>query len=167
VGVKSDYLAAWIVACLGIGQLAGCCCNDPCVGCPPEMGGRAFRQVYEGVGPGCFGYHTTCWSPWPDGCPTCPAPSPMPAAAGTDHKTGPETAPNVPTEPIPTPVHPVPPSAPQKPAEPGQDPGSPAPDPAPAPEPGKSPRPLESKPPTTSSRFENEKFQNNQTGYFR
>ena len=150
---NSRYYLALLVACLGLSPLAGCCSSDPCACCVPETGGRPFRQVYLGTGVGCYGYHSTCWSPWPAECQTCPAPNSGPA----DADAGPEAVPGSPSEPMPPSVPSDPPAAPPKepakPAEPSSEPNRPDPDSAPTPLPGKPPRALETKPPTASSSF--------------
>ena len=179
------------MACLSISQLVGCCCDDPCASCAPEMGGRPFRQVYEGVGNACYGYHSTCWHPWPEECQTCPPPTWLPAASDTGKGPSPAITPDVPIEPLPIPANPPPQPPPDEgaprtqpegapesetpkstepgkdpsnpvPAEPGKDSGNPAPDSPPRPEPAAPPRRLETKPPTTPRDSENVKPQNHQ-----
>lgn len=76
-------LGGLLVACLGITQLAGCCCNDALKWCAPDSYGYSQCQVYEGIGPACFGYHSTCWRPWPEECQTCPPPSWSDASTST------------------------------------------------------------------------------------
>jgi hypothetical protein len=62
--VKTKQYSAALVLSLTWAALAlsGCCWggHDPCAHCYP-------------AGFGCFGYHSTCWRPWPEECPTCPS----------------------------------------------------------------------------------------------
>jgi hypothetical protein len=62
--VKTSLYFAPLITCLAfaLGALSGCCCSqhDQC------------QECYPG-GFGCFGYHSTCWRPWPEECPTCPS----------------------------------------------------------------------------------------------
>jgi hypothetical protein len=147
---------------LGICQLVGCCCDDPCAGCTPNMGGGLSGQAFTGFGPACHGYHSTCWRPWPEECVTCPAPTRLPPISEVDGEPSPAIEPKVPQEPLPTPPEPQPmpgenpPPAPPEPSpkpglpEPANDPGSVLPASPPNPEPASPPRPLRTKPPASS-----------------
>jgi hypothetical protein len=62
--VKTNRYSAAIVLLLAwaAAALSGCCSgkHDHCAECyPPSFA--------------CFGYHSTCWRPWPEECPTCPS----------------------------------------------------------------------------------------------
>lgn len=175
MGYNREYLGGLLLACLSISQLAGCCCDDSCAGCGPETGGRPFRQDYACAGPACYGYHSTCWSPWPEECETCPPPARILASDEVGKEPSPAIAPDAPAELIPMTakpmpgesVPPVPPEESPKPAEPKsaepeKDLG-PTPDSPTSPKPAAPARPLESKPPTTRSDSGNVNPQNYQT----
>src|SRR5262245_52953002 len=49
--------------------LGGCACCDVCCPCDDH----ACRSICYSAWP-CFGYHSTCWQPWPAECVTCPPP---------------------------------------------------------------------------------------------
>ncbi len=108
VNDKRDYWSGLLMVCLGIGQLAGCCCLDPCASCPPEACGSSHCQVYPVAPPACYGYQSTCWHPWPEECESCP-PSTWSAAA-TDLREEPNsaTAPSTSKESLPVPANPAP-----------------------------------------------------------
>ncbi len=81
-----------LVLCLGISQLAGCCCQNPCAGRASEMSCRPRCQGYQMVAPACFGYHSTCWSPWPVDCKACPPPLAYPATDDVSEAQEPSSA---------------------------------------------------------------------------
>jgi hypothetical protein len=166
VGSKRDYLAGLFMACVGISQLVGCRSSDPWAACTPNTEGRAFGQNYQGAGPLCFGYHSTCWSPWPTECPTCPAPTRLSPIEELGPESNPTNAPPVLAEP--TPANPLPqprndsngppekpPESPKsgdpKPAEPGKAPDNPVPNSIPNEEPVAPSRPLNTNPPSRPS----------------
>ena len=125
VGIKRNYVGGLLMACLGISQLTGCCCDDPCASCPSVSWDSP-----------CHGYHSTCWRPWPEECLTCPAPIWSPASAAPSKESDSVIAPEVPREPMPLPVNPEPqPIPPQaepektpKSVEPSKNQGTPVPD---------------------------------------
>jgi hypothetical protein len=56
---------------LALATVAGCaCCNT----CEEPLANYSYRHhgpCYFGPLL-CFGYHSTCWRPWPEECPPCP-----------------------------------------------------------------------------------------------
>lgn len=77
--------------------ISGCCYgkHDACAAC-------------YGEGYPCFGYHSTCWRPWPEECPTCPSFAIMPPPQEQILKDVPMShEPLPPAGPVPTPA-PVP-----------------------------------------------------------
>jgi hypothetical protein len=99
-----NRLAGLLVACLAISQVAGCCCLDPCATCPPD---RCCRPCpHQVAAPACFGYHSTCWSAWPEACETCPPPASITAATVAGEEPIQESEPSSASESIPAPAHP-------------------------------------------------------------
>ncbi len=60
---------------------------------------RCKRPICPPYHAECFGYHSTCWRPWPVNCPTCPpylaprpefaAPVPLPVISSRTPQEGP------------------------------------------------------------------------------
>lgn len=96
-----DCLGSLLVACLAITQVAGCCCHNPCVGCSQEMSCSPCGQPYQLASPACYGYHSTCWSPWPEECETCPPPLSYSATADLSEVPKQSSAPKVSKEMVP------------------------------------------------------------------
>ena len=75
---------------------SGCACHD---------------CVFEGYAAWpCFGYHPTCWQPWPGECLPCPSPF-LPLEEGKSELV-PSPLPGDPPMPLPTPEAPLPPVEP-------------------------------------------------------
>jgi len=54
-------------------QATACAVDPPCRDMVSFVGsGESKHGVRYGIDPGCFGYHPTCWRPWPAECPPCP-----------------------------------------------------------------------------------------------
>jgi hypothetical protein len=132
--VNSHILQPWwattLAASLAATLVAGCACTDHC--------GPADACCF--VDWPCFGYHSTCWRPWPEECVACPSPYLMlvqpaeavPAPATPDSQT-PDRG--LPVQPSPEPMPPMPVPMPAIPAAPGAPPGvAPAMNIAPLPE---------------------------------
>jgi hypothetical protein len=66
------------VACGLVLLLAGCSNR---VG-PPHLPHYSFAAPGMLHNP-CFGFHSTCWRPWPVECPVCPAPVVMHPTLGS------------------------------------------------------------------------------------
>jgi hypothetical protein len=119
MGNRLRFSGGLLIMGLSIFQLVGCCCDDCGERCMPEYCG--------GVELACFGYHSTCWHPWPEECPTCPPPTW--SAPVTDLGTAPTPgiAPDAPSEPLPKPDSsetPTPPKVEDPKAEPEEPPKS-------------------------------------------
>src|SRR5262245_20319129 len=55
-----------VICALGICLVGGCASHSY----EPWCAGQPYYDV--GQPPICFGYHSTCWNPWPADCPVCP-----------------------------------------------------------------------------------------------
>src|SRR5262245_56532358 len=64
VALPRQFLLAASLVCAGA---CGCACSQP-----------QAPEVWSGPMPPCFGYHPTCWNPWPSECGPCPV-FPLPA----------------------------------------------------------------------------------------
>lgn len=107
MGSRLRFSGGLLVVSLSIFQFAGCCCDDS-NGSPEKCGPHG--RYCGGVELACFGYHSTCWQPWPEECPTCPAPT---WSAPVTNLT-PAVTPEVPSEPVPKPESPETPPPPQE-----------------------------------------------------
>jgi len=58
-----------LFASAGMVLLSGCANTDW-----GRLRGRRWVDCDGCVIPGCFGFHSTCWRPWPEECVTCPSP---------------------------------------------------------------------------------------------
>jgi hypothetical protein len=77
-------------------SVSGCACHEVCEPC--NFQGYAAWP--------CYGYHSTCWRPWPAECVPCPSPfMPVELPAG---EAVPVPDPGVPPMPLPMPVEPAP-----------------------------------------------------------
>jgi hypothetical protein len=57
------------ILCLSLATTGGCACFDgPC----HDQGAIASPPGFGFPTPMCYGYHSTCWRPWPEECPPCP-----------------------------------------------------------------------------------------------
>jgi hypothetical protein len=91
---KRVYLCA--LACLALSQLAGCCCDNSAADFGADYHGRPYAS--NCFGPSCFGYHSTCWSPWPEECPNCPPPIRLPPTEELEPSPVPAVPPSAPAE---------------------------------------------------------------------
>jgi len=102
-----------LVQC-GVGM--GGCLDDGCKF--PSVGGlfksHPVLHHHDGaasaVCPPCYGYHPTCWRPWPDSCAGCPPP---PVPIPTESPTAPPTTPPIVPQPVLPPLPPQPETVPQ------------------------------------------------------
>lgn len=113
-----QYSAGIILsAAIAVAALGGCCSgrHDHC----------GHHSDYPAYSFGCFGYHSTCWRPWPEECPTCPSFAILPPPQETvlkdvpfnQHEMLPPGIDPLPAkEPVPPPEEPVP--APEEPLPP-------------------------------------------------
>lgn len=93
---KRDYLCALALACLALSQLTGCCCDNSGADFGADYYGRPI--VSNSLEPACFGYHSTCWSRWPEDCPNCPLPTKLPPIEELQPSPPPVAPPSPPTE---------------------------------------------------------------------
>jgi hypothetical protein len=95
-------------------------------GCASVHGGPHHHRACFNCYPAwaCFGYHSTCWQPWPAECVTCPSPFLAPIVSGD--KTPPLEPVIVPDPDLPMPlpaIESAPLPANPTPANPGPTPG--------------------------------------------
>jgi hypothetical protein len=67
MNINSFHVHARLSLCTLVICLAGGCAGHSC---EPWCAGRPYYDLAQP--PICFGYHSTCWNPWPADCPVCP-----------------------------------------------------------------------------------------------
>jgi hypothetical protein len=68
---RPNTLATLALLALPLSAVAGCA---TCSTCDEPLASYSYRHqgpCYYGPMM-CFGYHSTCWRPWPEECPPCP-----------------------------------------------------------------------------------------------
>ena len=87
-----------LLAACALAGTAGCVSDDPFVAHPHH--GHGHHHGAACIAPDwiCYGYHPTCWRPWPPECPNCP-PFTLLEQPGGEMLKGP-IAPVVPAPPV-------------------------------------------------------------------